>query len=223
MCINCGCEGVTYPNGSDGIGITSITDNGDGTFTILMSDGSSFISPNYEGPQGIQGAQGIQGDPGPQGDPGTNGTNGINGTTLLYTLTQKQFSVDDPDVSMLIPTSNLAINGDTLRLIFTYHVNDSTAGVFNITNIPSNGLPGQETILSLVVAKESTGLIQIVLTKEGTNLKGYATTSSNDLTIDILIENFFTGANSVFNIESDFTVGDAWVNNVTLELLKMID
>lgn len=52
MCINCGCEGVTYPNGSDGIGITSITDNGNGTFTILMSDGSSFISPDYTGPIG---------------------------------------------------------------------------------------------------------------------------------------------------------------------------
>jgi hypothetical protein len=214
MCVNCGCNGVTYPNGSDGIGITSITDNNDGTFTILMSDGSSFISPDYEGPQGIQGNPGTN---------GTNGTNGINGTTLLYTLTQKQFSVDDPDVSMLIPTSNLAINGDTLRLIFIYHVNDSTSGVFNITNIPSSGLPDQETILSLVVEKESTGFIQIVLTKEGTNLKGYAITSSDGLTIDILIENFFTGANSVFNIESDFTVGDAWVNNVTLELLKMID
>lgn len=223
MCVNCGCEGVTYPNGSDGIGITSITDNGNGTFTILMSDGSSFISPDYEGPQGIQGIQGIQGDPGPQGDPGTNGTNGINGTTLLYTLTQKQFSVDDPDVSMLIPTSNLAINGDTLKLTFVCHVNDSTSGVFNITNIPSSGLPDQETILALVLAKEYTGLVEIVLTKEDTNLKGYCFVTDSGLTTDIQIEKFFTGANSVFNIESDFTVGDAWVNNVTLELLKMID
>jgi hypothetical protein len=217
MCINCGCEGVTYPNGSDGIGITSITDNGDGTFTILMSDGSSFISPDYTGPTGPQGDVGPAGPAGPQGTPGTNGTNG---TTVLYALTEKQFSVDDPDISINIDTTKLVVNGDTLRLNFMYNVDNGTSGNFNITNIPSSGLVDQETILSFAVIDEEINRVQIVLTKENTRLKGYAVNTNTKVTANILIENFFIGAHSAFNIESAFTIGDAWVNNVTLELLK---
>jgi hypothetical protein len=220
MCFDCGCNGVTYPNGSDGIGITSITDNGDGTFTILMSDGSSFISPDYTGPTGPQGNVGPAGPAGPQGTPGTNGTNGSNGTTVLYALTEKQFSVDDPDISINIDTTKLVVNGDTLRLNFMYNVDNGTSGNFNITNIPSSGLIDQETILSIAVVDEEINRVQIVLTKEGTKLKGYAVNTNTKVTADILINNFFIGAHSAFNIESAFTISDAWVNNVTLELLK---
>jgi len=61
MC-NCkDCKGITLLKGTDGVGIVSITDNGDGTFTILLSNGTTFISPNYTGPMG------------PQGDPGQDG------------------------------------------------------------------------------------------------------------------------------------------------------
>jgi hypothetical protein len=202
MCVDCGCNGVTYPNGSDGIGITSITDNNDGTFTILMSDGSSFTSPSYEGPTGPAGPTG---PPSPE---------------ILFAQTVKSFSVSDSPLAFNVTTSNLALDGDTLRLMFVYHVNDGVTGDFNITNTPTTGSP--ENIYVLPVVKLETGIIQIMLTKDGTDLKGYAS-SQEDVTVDILIENFFNGATSTFTIEADFPADDAWFNNVTLELLKVID
>jgi hypothetical protein len=63
MC-NCkDCKDITLLKGSDGVGIVSFTDNGDGTFTILLSNGNTYTSPNYTGPAG------------PTGAAGTNGTN----------------------------------------------------------------------------------------------------------------------------------------------------
>lgn len=82
MCTCKECKGITIINGSDGVGIVSITDNGDGTFTILMSNGNTFISPDYTGPQGIQGIQGL---PGINGTNGTNGTNGVGITSIVWT------------------------------------------------------------------------------------------------------------------------------------------
>ena len=74
MC-NCkDCKGITLLKGSDGVGIVSITDNNNGTFTILLSDGKTFISPTYTGPAGvgidyIAWASNSEGQP--QGTPGT--------------------------------------------------------------------------------------------------------------------------------------------------------
>jgi len=64
-----GPTGATGPSGADGVGITSTVDNGDGTFTLNYSDGSSFTTSNLTGPSGASGPQGIA---------GTNGTNGLN-------------------------------------------------------------------------------------------------------------------------------------------------
>lgn len=52
MCGCKDCKGITLLKGTDGVGIVSITDNGDGTFTILLTNGSTFISPDYTGPEG---------------------------------------------------------------------------------------------------------------------------------------------------------------------------
>ena len=43
------CSDVTLLSGSDGNGIQTIVDNGDGTFTIFMTDGSTFTSANLTG------------------------------------------------------------------------------------------------------------------------------------------------------------------------------
>lgn len=53
------CSGITLLKGSDGRGITSITDNGDGTLTILYTDGNTYITPDFTGPTGIAGNAGI--------------------------------------------------------------------------------------------------------------------------------------------------------------------
>jgi hypothetical protein len=73
-----GPTGATGPSGADGVGITSTVDNGDGTFTLNYSDGSSFTTSNLTGPSGASG---------PQGMAGTNGTNGTNGLNALIKTT----------------------------------------------------------------------------------------------------------------------------------------
>jgi hypothetical protein len=83
MC-NCkDCKGITLLKGSDGVGIVSITDNGNGTFTILLSNGNTFVSPNYTGPEGV-GIDEItwtsNSESQPQGTPGT-----IDTYTIYYT------------------------------------------------------------------------------------------------------------------------------------------
>ena len=52
MCGCKNCKGITLLRGNDGRGIVSITDNGDGTFTYLYTDGTTYISPNLTGPAG---------------------------------------------------------------------------------------------------------------------------------------------------------------------------
>lgn len=88
MC-NCkDCKEVTLLSGTDGRGIVSITNNGDGTFTYLFTDGTIYVSPDLQGPTGAEGPQG------PQGDPGTNGTALIEYITDLI----------GPDTSGTVPT-----------------------------------------------------------------------------------------------------------------------
>ncbi len=68
-----GANGAQGPAGADGNGIVNTIDNGDGTLTFVYDDGSTFTTPNLEGPQGPAGPQGAQGNAGPQGIPGNNG------------------------------------------------------------------------------------------------------------------------------------------------------
>jgi hypothetical protein len=68
-----GAKGDTGPKGdtgTDGVGVESIVNNGDGTFTVKLTNGDSYTTDNLTGPQG---AQGIQGQEGPQGEPGLPG------------------------------------------------------------------------------------------------------------------------------------------------------
>jgi hypothetical protein len=74
-----GPAGANGANGLDGNGITSTTDNGDGTFTFTYDDGSTFTTSDLTGPQGVQGPQGIQ------GPAGVNGTNGLDGNGIAST------------------------------------------------------------------------------------------------------------------------------------------
>ena len=92
MC-NCkDCKGITLLKGTDGVSIVSITDNGNGTFTILLSNGNTFVSPTYTGPAGrgvtsIVWTSNSEGDP--QGTPGSTDTYTItysDATTSTYTV-----------------------------------------------------------------------------------------------------------------------------------------
>ncbi|WP_420322859.1 hypothetical protein [Flagellimonas sp.] len=61
--ISCsGEDGTNGVNGNDGVGIESTVDNGDGTFTINYSDGSSFTTGDLTGNPGNDGAPGDDGN-----------------------------------------------------------------------------------------------------------------------------------------------------------------
>lgn len=66
MCGCKDCQGITVLKGSDGKGIVSVTSNGNGTFTYLYTDGTTYITPDLSGADGTN---------------GTNGTNGATGAT----------------------------------------------------------------------------------------------------------------------------------------------
>ena len=220
MCINCGCDGVTYPNGSDGVGIVSITDNEDGTFTILMSDGSSFISPDYTGPTGPQGIQGIQGE---QGDPGTNG---INGTTLLFSDVARRYA-GDSNTTFSINPSYFSVNGDSMRITFIHGVTAITTGTL-LLEVTSNGSI-TEKILEDDFTDERISKIEILLSKnnvEANTLKGYSmltTTTGNIIYSAVTIGDYLTSTSNVFTLSTNSSVEDSWFDTVTVELLKMID
>ena len=92
-----GPQGETGPagpqgnDGADGNGIVSATDNGDGTFTLLFDNGTTFTTDDLTGPQGaagatgsagaqgIQGPQGATGPAGPTGPAGADGADGADG------------------------------------------------------------------------------------------------------------------------------------------------
>jgi len=66
--------------GADGVGIESITDNNDGTFTITLTDGNATTMTLPAGPAGTDGLNGTNGTNGINGTNGTDGINGTNGT-----------------------------------------------------------------------------------------------------------------------------------------------
>jgi len=51
----CSNDGTENAQGDPGVGIESIVNNGDGTFTLNLTDGSSFTTDDLTGPQGAAG------------------------------------------------------------------------------------------------------------------------------------------------------------------------
>jgi hypothetical protein len=68
-----GSPGPAGDKGTPGVGIEGIEKNGDGTFTLLLTDGSSFTTDDLTGPTG---ESGLTGQTGPQGPPGPTGEMG---------------------------------------------------------------------------------------------------------------------------------------------------
>lgn len=71
-----GSSGPAGEKGTPGVGIESYENNGDGTFTLFLTDGSSFITDDLTGPAGASGpvgATGPEGPPGPTGEMGPAG------------------------------------------------------------------------------------------------------------------------------------------------------
>jgi hypothetical protein len=76
---------VTVPysfySGKAGNGMTSVTDNGNGTLTFTYDNGSTYTTPILSGIQGPAGATGPVGPAGPTGATGAQGPTGLTGAT----------------------------------------------------------------------------------------------------------------------------------------------
>ena len=76
-------------DGKDGVSVTGVSDKGDGTFTLLLSDGSETSAV-----QTIKGDKGDKGNPGDKGDPGADGYTPVKGTDY-WTADDKTEIVND--------------------------------------------------------------------------------------------------------------------------------
>lgn len=74
-----GPMGPQGEQGEDGKGIFTTISNSDGSFTLVFTDGSSYTTPSFIGPQGEQGPAGETGAIGPQGEQGPAGEPGATG------------------------------------------------------------------------------------------------------------------------------------------------
>jgi hypothetical protein len=106
--------GPAGEDGEDGVGITSTTDNGDGTFTLNFSDGSSFTTADLTGPQGATGATGPQG---PTGAPGNDGQDGEDGVGITSTTDNNDgtFTLNFSDGSSFTTSDLTGPQGPTVQ------------------------------------------------------------------------------------------------------------
>lgn len=82
----------TFPKPKDGVSVTGVSDKGDGTFTLLLSDGSETSA--VQTIKGDKGDKGDKGNPGGKGDPGADGYTPVKGTDY-WTSDDKAEIVND--------------------------------------------------------------------------------------------------------------------------------
>ena len=123
-----GEDGTNGLNGNDGVGIESTVDNGDGTFTIHYSDGTTFTTGD------------LTGEPGNDGDPGNDG----NANVLRGTL-----PLEDPDpindnrftFNLLDDALGLGISQEEIdNYVYFFYLKDKFGNINNAdSRIPING------------------------------------------------------------------------------------
>ena len=132
-----GATGATGNTGTQGVGVVSVTDNGNGTATVLLTNGNSSVITLPAGPAGVTGATGPTG-------PG--GTGSINGTlNYVAKFTPDGFSVGNSQIfddgtnvgigtaSPTQKTEISAYNTDLLKLTSTVGNNGNHAYIDFLT------------------------------------------------------------------------------------------
>jgi hypothetical protein len=73
-----GIQGPKGDTGAVGVGVENIVNNGDGTFTVNLTNGTAYATDNFTGPEGEKGDSGLQGASGATGAQGLQGPPGPN-------------------------------------------------------------------------------------------------------------------------------------------------
>ena len=160
MCQSCSnCNGITLFSGTDGVGITSITNNNNGTFTILLSNGTTWTSGDLTGPQGAT------------GNAGTNGTNGTNAFKFVKDFTSN-LDGGTCSISRAELTSCTTVPNGCLFDSITAGFTNLQVQVWLRNNDPSpsgNWYLGDSTNTDITI-NPSTGAITCTLTGGSTNV-----------------------------------------------------
>lgn len=156
MCTSNNCNEVTLFKGTNGVGVSSTVNNGDGTFTIYYTDGTSYTSPDLTGPTGATGST---------GSTGATGAAGINAFKFVKDYTT--------NLNAGVITLTRADLESCANVPFGCLFNDVTPGFTNLHvqvwwrfNDPPSGnwtLGDSSTIASITI-NNSTGTITITFT-----------------------------------------------------------
>lgn len=153
-----GHTGPAGPTGVDGKGILTTIDNGNGSFTIVYSDGSAFTTVDFTGATGATGPTGTTGVTGPTGVTGATGQNGVgvlttldnnNGTfTIVYTdgtvFTTVNFTgptgTTGPAGPLVSGTANQTLYHDGTKWVTSSHLFNDNNNVGIGTSAPERAL-----------------------------------------------------------------------------------
>lgn len=190
----------------DGVGISSIINIGDGTFTIFLTDGSSYNVGNFTGPQG---PPGDDGPIGPQGPPGP--TEMIIQNTLIVSKNGSDLTGTRNDWTkpfLTVSAASTAAQVGDLVIVFpgTYSENNY---IKSDVNYYFNR--GVTMVSSTNCINDSSGAMNIYILGEGnfvsTNARGVFLLNENS--------NIFMRLNRMSGLLDGVTIGNAL--NVDIE------
>jgi hypothetical protein len=127
-------------NGKDGVGIVSTVNNGDGTFSIVYSDGKVFTSDNLRGPKGDAGVVGVEGMAGSSGVPGIPGSGlpGAPGEGITVVTNDDGVWVYNPGDTTWTNIKGLKGDKGDAGVVGV----EGMTGSSGVPGIPGSGLPG---------------------------------------------------------------------------------
>ncbi len=212
------CNEITLFTGNDGIGIVSITENGDGTITILFSDGTTWTSSSLIGPEGPAGPQGPQGSPGLQGEDGSN---------VIFSFIGPFINVETPNIVAPINPTWFVNNGDTLLLTYKFSMQPLDTLMLNANRVSGSTA---YTLYTNSGTGRITGTLDIVLIKSGNSFIGNlrvlgvyvpANTSFIIFNDDLTLTNFLLDPISI-ELYGFSAPGDLSIKNVVIQRIKTI-
>lgn len=194
-------SGVGTP-GPQGVGITSTSNNGDGTYTFYYSNNTNFTTSNLTGPQGSQGIQGPQGIPGPQGPPGIQGPQGLPGATNRIAIIEYSvYELNGGD-----PESGQATNaGQWNRRVLNREEINQIPSSLTFNNDPNNAndalvfQPGQYLIRAFGVANYCDGNV-LRFRNTLTNVDEIYGTPGYSRSTDVDFENSYSYLEGIINV-----------------------
>ena len=159
MCTCNNCNEITLFKGTNGVGVSSTVNNGDGTFTIYYTDGTSYTSSDLTGPTGATGATGST------GAAGTNGTNAfkfvkdyttnLNAGVITLTRTDLESCFNVPNGCLF---GSVAAGFTNLHVQVWWRFNDPPSGNWTL---------GDSSTIASITINNSTGIITITFTAGG--------------------------------------------------------